>query len=152
MARHDILLAESRHRLKNLLAVVRALVSQTKVTGHSAEAYREALLGRLDVLAHAQELELGDGASGVSLQSLVTRTLAAFVNQARIGPAPDVQLPHAQVLPMSLILHELATNAAKYGALSAADGAVEVGWDVTRASQERDGREPTLIFDWREAG
>lgn len=159
-ARHDILLAESQHRLKNLMAVVQALMSQIKVTGRSAEEYRGTLLGRLAVLAHAQEMELGDGGSdggdAADLQALVARVLAPFPGQVRIAPGPKARLSHAQVVPLGLILHELSTNAVKYGALSAAEGTVEVGWDVTRDGNEpgggQDGGGAKLILDWREAG
>lgn len=143
----DILLAESQHRLKNLLAVVQALVNQTRAAGRSGEEVRDALLGRLSVLAHAQELELGEGGDAPDLQALVARALAPFPGRVRIAPGPDVRLSQAQVLPLGLILHELATNAVKHGALSVAEGAVEVRWDVAR-----DGDEAKLVLDWREAG
>ena len=145
--RKDILLAESQHRLKNLMAVVRAMVSQTKATGRSGEVYREVLLGRLAVLADAQELELKDAGGSVALQTLMTRALAPFLSQVRIGPGPDVVLAHAQVLPLSLILHELSTNAVKHGSLSVPDGVVEVDWEITAQ-----GAMPKLILGWREAG
>lgn len=146
-ARKDILLAESQHRLKNLMAIVQALVSQTKAAGRSGEEVREALLGRLSVLAHAQELELGENGDAADLGALVARSLAPFPGQVRIAPGSDVRLSHAQVLPLGLILHELSTNAVKHGSLSAAEGTVEVGWDVAR-----DGDEARLVLDWREAG
>lgn len=116
-ARQGILLAESQHRLKNLLAVVRALVAQTKAAGRSGEEVRKALLGRLSVPAHAQELELGDGGGATGREAFVTRSLAPFPQRVRIVPGPEVRLPHAQLLPLGLILHELSANAVKHGAL-----------------------------------
>lgn len=147
LARSDVLLAESQHRLKNLMAIVQALVSQTKVTGRSGEDYKDALMGRLSVLAEAQNLEMREDVATVDLQDLVRRALAPFPKQVRITPGPDVQLSPARVLPLRLILHELSTNAVKYGALSAAEGTVEVDWDVAR--QENEAR---LILGWRETG
>jgi two-component sensor histidine kinase len=150
-AQKDMLLAESQHRLKNLMAVVQALVSQTKATGRSAEAYRDALLGRLAVLAQAQELEFGGkGAEGADLRALVARALRPFSRQVLVAPGPDVPLSPAQVLPLSLILHELSTNAAKYGSLTTASGRVSIGWTVAAAKGEQ-GRAPTLVLDWSEA-
>ncbi|MBP1807714.1 sensor histidine kinase [Rubellimicrobium aerolatum] len=146
-AQKDILLAESQHRLKNLLAVVRALVSQTTATGRSGEDYREAVLGRLAVLADAQALELEDGDGSIDLQALLERALAPFSMQVRLRPGPAVLLSHAQVLPLSLILHELSTNAAKYGALSVPEGRVEVRWAVTG-----EGEGALLRLDWTETG
>jgi len=145
-AQKDILLAESQHRLRNLLAVVRGLVSQTKATGRSGEDYRDTLLGRLAVLGAAQELELDHGA-GVGLQALVTRTLAPFLSQVRITPTPTVELSQAQLLPLSLILHELSTNAVKHGSLSTPEGAVTLGWEVSTQ-----GYAPMLVLKWTEKG
>jgi two-component sensor histidine kinase len=127
-AAKDILLAESQHRMKNLLAVVRALVTQTKVAGRSAEEYRQALLARFSALAEAQELLL-EHQDSVSLKALLARSLSLFP-QVRIASGPDVPLTHAQVTPLSFVIHELATNATKYGALSTREGTVDITWDV----------------------
>lgn len=146
-AQKDVLLAESQHRLKNFMAVVRALVTQTKARGRSGEEYRDALLGRFSVLAQAQDMELTEGGGAVGLQAVVTGALAPFLKQVRLSPGPDVRLPSSQVLPLSLILHELSTNAAKYGAFSVSEGVVEVSWDVSAPSHET-----RLVLDWREVG
>ncbi|WP_218014167.1 sensor histidine kinase, partial [Rubellimicrobium roseum] len=144
-AEKDILLAETQHRMKNLLAVVRALITQTKTQGRSAEDYRSALLARLAALTDAQELILTHGGT-ISLKALVERSLAAFPRRARVRPGPDVALTPAQVVPLSFVLYELAANAAKYGAFSAPEGAVEITWTAS----DRDGGR-LLSLDWVEA-
>jgi PAS domain S-box-containing protein len=145
-AAKDILLAESRHRMKNMMSVVRALMTQTKAEGRSGEEYRDALAGRFMALSNAQDLILAD-VDTISLEDLVGRTLALFPDQVRILPGPDVQLAHFQVLPLSFVLHELSTNAAKYGSLSAEEGVVEVSWNLNGQ-----GSEPMLQLSWVEKG
>jgi two-component sensor histidine kinase len=144
-AESDILLAESQHRMKNLLAVMRALITQTKVAGRSAEDYRDALLAHFAALADAQELIVAQ-AGPVTLKDLLGRSTALFSQQARIALGPDVPLTHAQVLPLSFVFHELATNSAKYGSLSTPEGRVEITWEV--ASQDG---QSTLSSEWVEA-
>ncbi|WP_376100712.1 HWE histidine kinase domain-containing protein (plasmid) [Roseomonas sp. CCTCC AB2023176] len=146
-AEMDVLLSETRHRMRNLLAVVRALAGQTWTEGRTGEEYRDAFLGRLEVLVRAQDASLAGG-SAADLADLVGRTLEPIgADRARVEPGPAVRLAAAQVLPLGLILHELTTNALKHGALSAPGGTVKVIWDVQTAA---DGA--TLVLDWREEG
>lgn len=129
-AQKDILLAETRHRMKNLLAVVRAIATQTAVEGKSGEEYRDAFLGRFEAVIRAEELALSDNPHG-DLSALVEQTLAPVgPERCRVDPGPPVKLKRSQVVPISLILHELVTNAWKYGALSKLGGAVHLTWSV----------------------
>lgn len=129
-ATKDILLEETRHRMRNLLAVVRSLANQTRAQGRTAEEYRAAFLGRLETVLHAQEF--GGGADVADLETLVQKALAqAGPMRVKLQPGPKVGLAGPQVLPINLILHELATNALKYGALSVDKGVVHVGWTVS---------------------
>lgn len=140
----DILLAETRHRMRNLTAVVRALALQTRAAGRSGEEYRDTFLGRLDALVLAQDAATAGGETG--LADLVGRILAPVAaGRAEIGPGPDVTLASGQVQPLGLILHELATNALKHGALSAPGGRVRVSW-------EADAETGMLRLHWREEG
>jgi PAS domain S-box-containing protein len=145
-AQKDILLAESQHRMRNLLGIVGGLVRQTRTKERSADEFKEAVLGRLGVLSAAQELEL-DHTGSVGLRTLVERALAPFLSQLRIAPGPEVLLSQAQTLPLSLVLHELSTNAVKYGGLSRPEGAVTVSWQVSAAEQP-----PMLVLEWTEEG
>jgi two-component sensor histidine kinase len=164
-ATKDILLEETRHRMRNLLAIVRSLANQTRTQGRNAEDYRAAFLGRLETVLHAQEF---GGAEVADLQTLVSRALApAGPARLRLQGGPKVDLSGPQVLPINLILHELATNAVKYGALSVDHGIVHVGWKVVdgdgRADGKSDGKSNgkgdghdaggrTLQLLWREEG
>jgi two-component sensor histidine kinase len=146
----DLLLGELRHRVKNLLALVQALARQTEAAGRSGEAYRDDFLGRFDALVRAHDLT-AFGQAGADLQGLVERTLepyAADPAAVTVEPGPAVRLASAQVLPLGLILHELATNAVKHGALSAPGGRVRLAWAV---EEEADGA-PQLRLCWKERG
>ncbi|MCA1364999.1 PAS domain-containing protein [Bradyrhizobium sp. IC3069] len=144
-AQKDILLAETRHRMKNLLGIVRSLANQTDVEGRSAKDYREAFLGRFQAVAEAETLALA-GSSEADLNALVEQALkSAGPERCRIISGPPVVLKQRQIVPMSLILHELVTNAWKYGALSRTGGLVHLSWRTA----EENGKS-LLHIDWRE--
>jgi len=144
-AQKDILLAETRHRIKNLLGIVRALANQTDVDSRSAKEYREAFLGRLQALAEAENLSLASSAEA-DLGTLVEQALkAAGPERYRVVAGPPVRLKPRQVVPMRLILHELATNAWKYGAFSKVGGLVRFGWHTS----DEQGK-TVLHIDWQE--
>jgi two-component sensor histidine kinase len=145
-AQNNILLAETRHRMKNLLATVRALATRTGTEGRSAEEYREAFLGRFQALMDAQDIELS-GRSTADFAEIIARAARlAPADDAFVGHGPSVTVSALQVLPLSLLVHELTTNALKHGALSASGGKVTVDWSVT----ERTRGGETLRIEWRE--
>src|SRR5438552_3136618 len=144
----DVLLAELRHRMKNLLALVQSLAHQTAVEGRSGKEYRDAFLGRFQALAQAHDLAFAER-GGVQLSELVQRTLQPYSTDQMavvITPGPAVTLKSAQVTPVNLILHELATNAVKHGALSMPGGQVRVSWEVEEGDRKR------LHLRWQEQG
>jgi len=144
-AARDVLLNETRHRMRNLMAVARSLATLTEAEGRSGVEYRDAFLGRLQALLEAQDLS--DDAT-TDFADLVARILKPFDGGGiRIQPGPPVALPQSKVLPTALILHELMTNAVKYGSLSAASGVVTVAWrvDTTAAGG-------MLHLHWQEEG
>ena len=143
-ATQDLIVAEIEHRLRNFLALVSALAKQIPAEGDGASAYRDAFLARLEVLTHA---ELGlFSQSGNDLGFVIGSVLAPYGGKVVVDRGPVVKLRRQQVRPLSMILHEMATNAQKYGALSAEDGRVELNW-------ETDGNTPgQLIITWRETG
>ncbi|MGX1167016.1 two-component sensor histidine kinase [Bradyrhizobium sp. USDA 372] len=144
-AQKDILLAETRHRMKNLLGIIRSLANQTDVEGRSAKEFRDAFLGRLQTVAEAETLALS-GKAEADLGVLVEQSLkAAGPERYRLIAGPAIRLSPRQVVPMSLILHELVTNAWKYGALSKSGGLVHLSW---RTSEEQN--KTILHIDWRE--
>ncbi len=148
----ELLLGELRHRVKNLFALVQALARQTQTAGRSSEAYRDAFLGRLGSLAQAHELAFEADATA-DLGELVGRILAPYgADPATIAieAGPRVSLSRQQITPVCLILHELATNAVKHGALSSPAGQVRVAWRHDGDAADGGGRR--LRLRWTEQG
>lgn len=146
-AAKDILVAETRHRMGNLMAMLRAVVNQTEVEGRTGKEYRDSLIGRFDAVLQAQDF-LSTSGGDADLATLVKQCLEPIARErAEIAKTPAVKLTQYQVQPLSMILHELATNAVKYGALSSTSGKVFIAWDI----KQRDGQH-TLLLEWREAG
>ena len=143
-AARDILLAESRHRARNLMALARALATQTETEGRSSTEYRDAFLSRFEALVAAQDMS----EATADLAELVARILRpSDGRRLHISPGAPVVLAAAQILPAALFFHELMTNAVKYGALSTATGVVKLTWAVDEAPG---GKALTVV--WREEG
>ncbi|TCU65594.1 two-component sensor histidine kinase [Bradyrhizobium sp. R2.2-H] len=131
--------------MKNLLGIIRSLANQTDVEGRSAKELRDAFLGRLQTVSEAETLGLAGGTE-TDLSVLVEQSLkVASPEQCRLVAGPAVRLRPRQVVPMSLILHELVTNAFKYGALSKPGGLIHLSW---RTSDDQG--KSLLHIDWRE--
>jgi two-component sensor histidine kinase len=144
-AAKDLLAAEARHRMVNLIAVLKAIVRRTQVEGRTGEEYRDAVLGRIEAVLAAQEF-VSDSNANPELASLVSQSLEGTAgSRAIIVPGPQVHLASFQILPATMILHELVTNAFKYGALSNETGVIRVSWQT----ELQDGR-MHLLLDWKE--
>jgi PAS domain S-box-containing protein len=143
-ARQTLLVRELQHRTKNMLAVIQSIATSTLRRSHDLASAEEAFLGRLHALARAQEFVAAGPAGGVPLRDLVEDELAAFATRLRIDGVPVV-LGGAFAQQFALVLHELATNAAKYGSLSTTNGRLLINWEVTSQRPE-----PTLLFSWLE--
>ena len=147
-AERDLLLDELRHRMKNLLGLVQALARQTTATGRSGEEYRDAFLGRFDALVRAHDAAYSE-APDADLKELLERTLKPYSEGGTaivIEEGQTVPLETSRTTSLSLILHELATNAVKYGALSTETGTIHVRWQIEEASARH------LRLIWRESG
>jgi PAS domain S-box-containing protein len=145
-ARQMLLVRELQHRTKNILAVVQSIVLNTMARGNSIDTAREAIVGRLQAISRAQEFVASGSSGGAPLRELVEGQLATFAARAKIdGPAVYAGAPFAQMF--ALVLHELATNAAKYGSLSQPRGSVAISWSIENGSGE-----PQLTFSWVEQG
>ena len=148
--RLKLLTRELNHRVKNILATVAAIIQQSKKEQTAEEEFAEALLGRIEALARAHELLSTSRWEGVDLRSLFETGLAPWAsddgkNMRLEGGDIILTAPAAQSLAMAI--HELATNAAKYGALSKPSGRVDVSW----RSESGDGTR-LLRIEWRESG
>jgi PAS domain S-box-containing protein len=126
-----LLINELNHRVKNTLATVQSLATQSAAQGRTTAEYRQLFEGRLLSLSAAHDLLTATNWEGVSLPDLVARAIEPWAGGHRfsLSRAP-VWLSPRQALSISLALHELATNAAKYGALSSPAGHVAIAWEM----------------------
>jgi len=139
------LLRELNHRCNNLLAVVQAIANKSLSNDQTLAEARTAFVARLQALARANRQISKSNWSGVELRELVETELEPFKTNVTVEGSPiKVRAQDAQNL--SLALHELVTNAAKYGALSSVVGRVHVSWTMIRENN------PTLHFRWQERG
>ncbi len=147
--RQATLLAELQHRVRNILAVTRSIISRSDDGERSTEEYVQHLQGRIAALARTQVLLTRAAGSDIDLDSLIRDELLAQVvswDQVTIEGA-DVHLSPKVAEVLTLAIHELATNATKYGAFSKPDGRLDVRWHVEdRESQD------WLVLDWTEHG
>ncbi|WP_230769778.1 sensor histidine kinase [Sphingomonas sp. Leaf4] len=142
----QLLNGELAHRIKNTMSVVQAIANQT--IGKVADGDAMRVFGeRLSALASSHDLLTAHSWSTATLDELARRALATFGQDRFDLSGPRVELGPRAALALSLMLHELATNAVKYGALSVPDGAVTVEWMLRQA-----GTEDVLHLSWRERG
>ena len=141
------LVAELDHRVKNVLATVQAVAAHTMDASSSMEHFVAALDGRIRSMGATHEILSHRRWLGIPLAELVQRELAPYAtgSNAEIG-GPEVMLSAEAGQTMGMVLHELVTNAAKYGALSAPSGRVSIRWHlpVNVSASDR------LVFNWRE--
>jgi PAS domain S-box-containing protein len=139
--------AELQHRVKNILAKVQAIATLTLKSSGSLEEFAASFSGRLTALARAQDTLLRGQWQPTMMSTLLRDALRPYLGEGQIPlHIADIRLLPEQALAFNLIIHELATNAAKYGALSAPKGTVQI--DCQR-SDEHTGR---AIFKWIERG
>lgn len=152
--RQDVLLAELQHRTRNLMGVVQAIVGRTIKASDTLDQFSSRIGARLHALARTQGLLSRRGNARVLFDDLLTQELAAHVDLtdaqgsshvALAGPR-DVPLPSSMVQTLALALHELATNATKYGALANPPGQLKVTWRIDTTADDR-----ILHIDWRES-
>jgi two-component system CheB/CheR fusion protein len=148
--RQAMLLGELTHRVKNTLAVVQAIAHQTLRSAPSGKDFVARLDGRLAALASAHGLLVDSEWKGADLAALARSQLDAYLTAAsgrvRIE-GPPVALPASLATPFGLVLHELATNAAKHGSLSSPSGRVDLSWTLAPRN-----RQTVLTVVWKETG
>jgi two-component sensor histidine kinase len=140
------LIAELDHRVKNVLAEVDGAITSTNQGSRSISDFIRSLRGRIQSMAAAHALLSESRWRGVGLDDLVRTELAPYTTGTNVKiSGTDVMLSSAETQALAKALHELATNAAKYGALSISGGQVSVSWD-----RKPNGRAANLILEWRE--
>lgn len=148
---HRVLLAELQHRVRNTLAIVRSLARRTADTTDTVADFASHFEGRLNAFARVQTAATRNPIGSLDLEYLVAEELAAGTarEEARVvleGPPVKLRLKAAQSL--SLAIHELATNAVKFGAFAIPSGRLAVRWQV----EDRADEPPLLTIVWRETG
>ncbi|AHG49105.1 histidine kinase (plasmid) [Rhizobium leguminosarum bv. trifolii CB782] len=143
-AEMDFIVAELRHRLRNLSAVVESVVKNTRTDDPAVARFKEALLGRLDITFQAQEVAALGGVA--EFEALLRGAAGATVSERLECSGPSIELQSSKVLPVSMILHELGTNALKHGAASVPGGKIRVSWGLGAGPQDR----TLLVWQWRE--
>lgn len=138
-----LLAREVDHRAKNILAIVSSLVTLTKAP--TREAYIESLTGRIAAMSRAHGLLAQQRWQGASLRRVVHDELEAHADSEKFSfVGPEIVLSSRAVQPVGMLLHELSTNAVKYGALSVPDGHVYLTWERSENG--------SIWLSWRESG
>ena len=144
------LIHELNHRVRNMLAVVLAMVSQTLARNPTPADFATTFRGRIEALARAYGLVARRRWAEVSLEEVVRQELEPHLLGREDGiviEGPSTLLPAKAALALGMVVHELATNAVKYGALSAAAGRVAVKWQV----ESNGSATPGLVLRWEES-
>ena len=144
--RQKLVVSEMKHRIKNSLATIQAIANQT--LKHNAEE-RDAFIGRLHALDRAHDVLTSESWERTSLGAIVNRALEPFQQQhgdrIRVDGSGYLWLDSSKGVMIAMVVHELATNAVKHGALSNGTGQINISWDRTA--------QPDLVkLVWRESG
>ncbi|NHK27860.1 hypothetical protein FF098_008100 [Parvularcula flava] len=149
------LLKEVSHRAKNQLTVVGSIARQSLRSSGADPTVSDALLERINALSLSLDRLVGTRLNAAELRALVEIQLDSFLTE-RAGQAelkgPDYEVSPTAAQALGLALHELATNAAKYGALSVPSGKLNVTWDILPPDSAEDGSGGFLILRWKESG
>ena len=147
--RRDLLINELNHRVKNTLATVQSIASQTLRNTTTAAQAKEAVEGRLLALSRAHDVLTRESWEGADLLEIAEQALAPYADprEDRLHlKGPRVRMPPRMALALAMALQELATNAVKYGSLSNATGEIRLSWNVEQGDPAR------LHLRWEESG
>jgi PAS domain S-box-containing protein len=142
--RQRLLMNELAHRGKNLLAVIQSIASRSLSGTRSLTEARDVLSQRINALARSQSALLTEGFEGATIAEIIRLEFEAFSNRVK-SAGPDVMLNPKVAQTFALLVHELATNATKYGALSRPEGTVAIHWSI-----EGEGADARFKFQWQE--
>lgn len=145
----ETLIEELNHRVRNTLTIVKSLASQTRRHTTSIEEFGEALDGRFQALGTAHTLLANSKWGGTELGELIRQQVMLYCPRSELltTSGPSVTILPKKALALTLIIHELAANAAKFGALSSDDGHLDVTWTIDTEDAEQ-----WITLDWRESG
>src|SRR5208282_1936931 len=141
-----LIVREMHHRTQNLFAMFQAIASSTIDENKTTAEVKYVLEGRLQALAAAYTIPAYEGSEGVSLTKILDREVAAFSQRVNVSGC-DIAIAPQAAQQFALIVHELATNALKYGALSVADGRISI-----EGSRKRLDGGGVFSFLWKESG
>jgi PAS domain S-box-containing protein len=145
--RQQFLIRELQHRTQNLFSIIQSVVNRSLIEPHTLAQAKDILNGRLQALAQAHEMLSEAAWEGAPLTEIITRALAAFSDHLSIGGC-NIMVNTSAAQQFALTLHELATNAVKYGALSSPNGRISIECDIERVSEHGG----TFSFLWKETG
>ena len=150
LLRHEdrqlLLFRELQHRSQNLFAVIEAIASRTLIEGQTIANAKEVFAGRLNALARTHSMLANNAFLGAPLKEIVAQELTSFSDQVTVTGC-DIAVNTRAAESFALIIHELATNAVKYGALSTRQGRVAIQCSIDGADGSGQFR-----FEWRESG
>jgi PAS domain S-box-containing protein len=149
-AEQAMLVREVHHRVRNTLAIAQAIVGSTAKSSDTIEGFKDSLIGRISALARTHLLMSDATRTMLDFEMMLKNELDPFADSSgeRVAiSGPPVEVSSRTAVPLGMALHELTTNAAKYGALSVLGGKVEVTWRVITEATRRH-----LEFDWIESG
>ena len=140
----DLMINELNHRVRNILSLVRSVSRQARIHNSSLESYSNAIERRIQALAAAHDVAAGSTLTAISIRELIDVELEPYNEKGNVSLTGDGLSLRSDIAPIfALVIHELATNAAKYGALSVSEGTVAVQLSKT---------ETGVLVTWREAG
>jgi PAS domain S-box-containing protein len=149
--RQKLLMDELNHRVKNTLATVQSLAAQTARGTDSPQAFRQSFEGRLIALSQAHDQLTRRHWASADLRAIAIAAVTPYLSagQERVSiVGDDVTVTPRVALTLAMVLHELTTNAAKYGSLSVPAGRVDLHWRIVHAPSQQ----PILWLEWRESG
>jgi len=145
--RQKLITAELDHRVRNTLASIQSILRLARRSAKTKEEFADAVAGRVQAMARTHSHLTHSGWRGAALRALIADELAPYAadDSKTTIDGPDILLLPSASVSMALVVHELTTNAAKYGALSVPEGSVAISWAISDAGEER-----TLDFRWSE--
>jgi len=146
--RHRLMTNELNHRVKNTLATIQSIAAHTARRAASLQEFRAVFEDRLMALSATHNVLTQASWEAAGIRPLLEQELAPYPSEQVVFSGPEVYLPARQALALGMVLHELTTNAAKYGALSKPGGRLAVDWQTFDVGRP----EPLFVLEWRESG